>query len=1363
MKTKLLIILMLLCTQIGFTQWVHVGTDIDGEAAFDYSANTHHLAISGDGNIVAFSAPDNDTNGMKSGLVRVYRNVNNVWTQLGNDLRGQASDDYFGSSLGLSKSGDMLAITGGGEIKIFNNTNNNWVESDNSIFGQNRKLSGRNLTINADGSVIAVNHETNDEIIIYNSSLSGWVVSKVLSIEDVSSSTLKLNESGNTLIIGNKLYNADGTEGGRVLVYENVDNDWSQKGASIIGTNNEQTFGSSVDINEDGNIITFGSPHTEVNGKTQAGFVRTYKFENDDWIQIGTDIKGLVEQVSLGRSVSLNIDGSILAVGSDGKGSTGNSRGIAQIFKFENNDWVQIHSTIVGEASKDAFGSSIALNDDGSIVAIGASDNDGNGSNAGHVRVLKNDTFTAVETTIPDANFEQYLIQNNIDTDGIINTKVLTADIKDITQLDLSSLSISDLKGIQNFTALKYLTVWDNQLTEIDLTQNTNLETLAVGRNQLTGIDISNNTKLIEFGAGENQITSIDVSKNTDLTHVAIALNQLSSLDISNNNKLIDLKCEGNNITALNVSNLTDLETLWIFKNQITIIDLSKNLKLKTLGAHENKLTDLDVSKNIVLEAVTCYLNQLKTLDVKNGNNTSVSNFEAQQNPDLKCINVDDADYSSNSNIIWTKGEDATFSETCGEGTYIPDVNFETYIESLGLGNSIEGDGFVDTNKIAAITALDISDKNIANLTGIEAFTALVNLDARENQITSINLSQNFNLEILNLFSNSISLIDFSNNSKLKELHVGTNNLQSLNVSTLSNLTKLWCFNNQISLLNISNNTLLQVLNCSTNQINALNTSFNLELEVLYADDNVITLLDLRNNSKLSQLTITNNLLSTLNVKNGNNTNVTAFFTTGNQSLTCIEVDDESYSETTWNDANAAWNAIDAHTSFNTDCPKLTAIPDPNFEAYLESINAGNGVDNDGLVSTSNIQNINTLNIADKNITDITGIEAFDSLKELDCRNNAILSVDFSKNITLEKLFIANNQLTTIDFSKNLGLKNIDVGENILSNLDIHLLTDLVSISCYKNQLTTINLYSNKKLQVLVCNENQLKNLDIRENKDLFWIDVDDNTLESLTIKNGNNSKITTFSVKGNANLTCIEVDDVAFSTSNWPNKDAQTTYSTDCAPANDDCNNAIPLTFGQETPGDINSGNSNDNATCATGTVLADVWFSMLVPATGEFSVEGSGFGGQLKFAVYQSCASLAPISCGENISLTNLTPGTKFYLKVWLETASDKNANNQSETGTFVLKVEESSVLSLNNLEILETELSLFPNPASSFINIKSLNNPIDKVELFNAIGKRVLIKNGNQEEELRVNTSTLSTGIYFIKALINNKVISKKLIIN
>lgn len=105
--------------------------------------------------------------------------------------------------------------------------------------------------------------------------------------------------------------------------------------------------------------------------------------------QIGEDIIGEVPYDSSGFSISLSSDGSIVAIGARDNDGNGLGSGHVRIFENIGGNWTQIGGDINGEAAGDHFGSSVSLSSDGSIVAIGAPDNDGNGINSGHVRVYQ--------------------------------------------------------------------------------------------------------------------------------------------------------------------------------------------------------------------------------------------------------------------------------------------------------------------------------------------------------------------------------------------------------------------------------------------------------------------------------------------------------------------------------------------------------------------------------------------------------------------------------------------------------------------------------------------------------------------------------------------------------------------------------------------------------------------------------------------------------------------------------------------------------------------------------------------------------------------------------------------------------------
>ena len=178
---------------------------------------------------------------------------------------------------------------------------------------------------------------------------------------------------------------------------------------------------------------------------------------------------------------------------------------------------------------------------------------------------------------------------------------------------------------------------------------------------------------------------------------------------------------------------------------------------------------------------------------------------------------------------------------------------------------------------------------------------------------------------------------------------------------------------------------------------------------------------------------------------------------------------------------------------------QTTEIPDPNFEQALIDLGYDTAPIN-GSIPTANISGITHLDVNNKNITSLTGIEDFIALTNLWCYQNQLTSLDFSSNTALEFLYSSNNQLTSLDVSNNTALE---------------------FLYCFNNQLTSLDVKATNHLEILHCFNNQLTSLDVR---------------------NGNNPVIF-FNSTNNPNLTCIYVDDADWSTANWTNIDPTSTF----------------------------------------------------------------------------------------------------------------------------------------------------------------------------------------------------------------------------
>jgi len=179
----------------------------------------------------------------------------------------------------------------------------------------------------------------------------------------------------------------------------------------------------------------------------------------------------------------------------------------------------------------------------------------------------------------------------------------------------------------------------------------------------LTSIDVSKNISLSYLNCAGNRLANLDVTKNTALDILECYQNVLTSLDVTQNTAVSYLQCGANKLTSLNITKNTNMYALDCYENKLTALDVSKNLNLNWLRAYDNKLAHLDISKNLSLSYLDSSTNLLQSLNVKNGNNANFSTFNAVDNPNLKCIQVDNVAYST-ANWIYKDGM-ANYNTNC--------------------------------------------------------------------------------------------------------------------------------------------------------------------------------------------------------------------------------------------------------------------------------------------------------------------------------------------------------------------------------------------------------------------------------------------------------------------------------------------------------------------------------------------------------------------------------------------------------------------------------------------------------------------------------------------------------------------------
>ena len=233
---------------------------------------------------------------------------------------------------------------------------------------------------------------------------------------------------------------------------------------------------------------------------------------------------------------------------------------------------------------------------------------------------------TIDNTNFPDANFRTVVKKFDTNQDSSLSDTEIAA----VKKINCSNKGITNLKGIEYFTSLNILWCTDNQLTALDVSENTALTKLNCCFNKLTSLDVSKNTALTILECNANRLTALDVSKNTALTELNCSINELTALDVSKNTALTELYCNDNQLTSLDVSKNTALISLSCVCNQLTSLDVSKNTALQILNCNYNQLTVLDVSKNTALTGLKCRNNQLTVLDVSK--NTALTDLECRDN-----------------------------------------------------------------------------------------------------------------------------------------------------------------------------------------------------------------------------------------------------------------------------------------------------------------------------------------------------------------------------------------------------------------------------------------------------------------------------------------------------------------------------------------------------------------------------------------------------------------------------------------------------------------------------------------------------------------------------------------------------------
>jgi hypothetical protein len=196
----------------------------------------------------------------------------------------------------------------------------------------------------------------------------------------------------------------------------------------------------------------------------------------------------------------------------------------------------------------------------------------------------------------------------------------------------------------------------------------------------------------------------------------------------------------------------------------------------------------------------------------------------------------------------------------------------------------------------------------------------------------------------------------------------------------------------------------------------------------------------------------------------------------------------------------------------------ITKYFDPDFAKVLQEEGY---ISNANKIIRADVDTITNVDVFNKKLTSLAGIEYFEALTRFDCPYNQLTTLDVSKNTALTELSCSGNSLTTLDVSKNTVLTELECDYNPLTALDVSKNTALTGLYCAYNQLATLDVSKNTALTELVCIANQLTTLDVSKNTALTWLNCNTNQLTALDVSK--NTALTELSCSGNS-LTTLDI-----------------------------------------------------------------------------------------------------------------------------------------------------------------------------------------------------------------------------------------------
>ena len=361
-----------------------------------------------------------------------------------------------------------------------------------------------------------------------------------------------------------------------------------------------------------------------------------------------------------------------------------------------------------------------------------------------------------------------------------------------------------------------------------------------------------------------------------------------------------------------------------------------------------------------------------------------------------------------------------------------PDDNFRAIVATYNK----DGNNFLDETEINNVVNMYIGSKKIGDLSGIEFFKSLKQLDCSNNYLSSINLQNNTALTYLDCSGNNLSSLYVGKNDQLRFLYCSGNKLTALDIKN-SKIESLKCDSNKLTSLIVKSNAYLQKISCTNNNLTSIDFSGCKSLVSFEVDSTYLKNLNVSGCEQLSHIHLVDNNLVSLNASGCVNLR---YINCYNNKMTGINL---------------------------KGCTSLASLDCRSNQ--LTSLNIDDCVNLDSLICDSN--NIGKLNVSNNQ-----------KLTNLECSHNSIGSLNVKNNLELTELSCAECNLSALDVSNNKKLRKLDCSKNQISKLNLKNCPDLESFVCSENMLEKLDISNNPYLYYLLCATNQFSFLDISNN-----------------------------------------------------------------------------------------------------------------------------------------------------------------------------------------------------------------------------------------------------------------------------------------